>query len=310
MPRAVYFFCYDLERDPVATHVFQVSEDLFNLEDTGVSVDGFPVRAYQDDQGNEFVYVRTHEVISHDYPYYLPLLNEHFAEFDLGGVVNWHEGQNAPEKILCAHTTGDVPSGHFGPADPGLMRNLFLALEENRKASGLLDFSTVTEATHWSGIPYEGDPALVPQYPVPLLDIEIGSFPQDWQHPKAAEVLARSIVQVFRPAPAQARSLLCVGGVHFEPAFRHALLDFEGESPLMVSHILPNQWVVAGAYEQEAGLEKLQACVASIKGGIDGIVFHHKLKGPYKAQLRALAEGLGVPAFKHKDLRRPEVMPF
>ena len=210
--KAVYFFCDNLEKDPVASRIYGISKQLFNLEESKVTVDGYPVLSFQDAAGNVFQYVRTNEVISHDYPHYLPILNQHFADYDFGGVVNWHEGQNAPEAILTVHTTGDVPSGEFGAANPVYMRNMLLAIEENRKIHGLDNFSTLTEATHWSGIPYGGSPTLVPQYPVPLVDIEIGSSPINWSNSEAAKVIAQSLPQVFERNDKNIRSLLCVGG--------------------------------------------------------------------------------------------------
>ncbi len=309
-PRAVYFFCCDPAKDPVAYLVYEAAQRLWNLQETGVQVDGYPVRMLEHG-GGVFHFVQTGEVLSHDYDHFLPLLQAHFADFDFAGVVNWHEGANAPERIFTVHTTGDVPSGCYGPAHSGYTRNLILALEENRKALGLDDFSTTTEATHWSGIPYGGAPELIPQYPVPLVDVEVGSSPPSWSNETAAEVMARSIVQVFDRQEAGLRSLLCVGGIHFEQAFARALLSTEITPPVAVSHILANQWVVSGGYDaDEAAQQKLQACVASILGGIDGIVYHDKLKGTYKDQLRRLGETLGVPAFKHKVLARPDDLPL
>jgi len=113
-------------------------------------------------------------------------MKEHFSDFDLAGIITWHEGQNAPDKILTVHTTGDVDSGNFGPASPEYMRNLLLALERNRIKAELEDFSVTTEATHWSGMVYGGGtPDMIPQFPVPLLDIEIGSSPDSWPNETA-----------------------------------------------------------------------------------------------------------------------------
>lgn len=66
------------------------------------------------------------------------------------------------------------------------MRNLMLAIDENRKALGLDDFRVVTEATHWSGVHNDvGDPTLLNQYPVPMMDIEVGSEPESWENQEA-----------------------------------------------------------------------------------------------------------------------------
>ena len=304
--RAVLFFCTDLERDPVAPRVFEASTRILDLRETGDTVDGFPVLAHRDGEGREFVYVRTEEVLSHAYPRYLPALNGLCAEFDLALVVNWHEGANAPESILMAHTTGDVPSGAFGAAHPALTMGVLRALERSRREAGLDHYRTVTEATHWSGVPYGHPPALLAEYPVPLLDVEIGSSPASWADPAAVEALARALPRVFDEAEGPHASLLCLGGIHFEPAFRDAVLGEARPHRVAVSHILANQWLAAGGYEGEEGVEKLARCAATITGGVDAVVFHDNLKGPLKAAARALGERLGVPAFQHRRLRQPE----
>jgi hypothetical protein len=101
-------------------------------------------------------------------------------------------------------------------------------------------------------------------------------------------------------------TLLCLGGPHFEPSFRDAALGTGRPFGLATGHILPNQWIVGGEYEEGNGLDMLRAAAQSIKGGIAAIVFHDNLKGPLKALGRALGEELGVPALKHQRLRNPE----
>jgi len=304
--RAVLFFCADLARDPVAARVFEASTRLLELRETGDAVDGFPVLAHRDAAGRELVYVRTAEVLSHDYPRYLPTLNERFADFDLALLVNWHEGANAPESILMAHTTGDVPSGTFGAADPALTMGVLRALERARRDAGLDHYRTVTEATHWSGAQLGHPPELLARYPVPLLDVEIGSSPASWADPAAVEALARALPLVFDGADEPCTSLLCVGGIHFEPSFREAALGEARPHPAGVSHILANQWLVSGGYGAAEGVDKLAACAASVAGGVDALVVHDNLKGPLKATVRALGDRLGVPVFNHKRLRQPE----
>jgi D-tyrosyl-tRNA(Tyr) deacylase len=308
--KTVYLFCDDLTKDHVAYHVFDAVKRLFPLENTNIVVDDRTVLAFEDVKGNIFYYVQTNQVVSHDYPHYLPILNRYFSDCEFAGIVNWHEGANAPEGVLTVHTTGDVISGYFGAAKPVYVRNLLLAIENNRKEIGLDNFTTVTEATHWSGVLYGGVPELIPQYCVPLVDIEIGSSPDSWSNPMAAEAIALSLPQVFDRNDVNLKSLLCIGGVHFEASFVNAVLNTLTEYPIAVSHILANQWVVSGDYQNESGLKKLEACVVSIDGGIHGVVFHEGLKGPIKEQIRAFAKQLGVPAIKHKSLRQPENLPF
>ena len=310
--KAVYFFCADPAKDPVAHSCFEASKRLCKLVDAGFEVDGHPVLMLEDSAGNSLYYVRINDVLSHDYAKYLPILNERFSNFDFAGLVNWHEGKNAPDAILTVHTTGDVVSGHFGASAPALTRSLMLAIEENRKLAGLEGFTTISEATHWSGVVYGGSPELIPRFPVPLVDIEIGSSPASWTNQAAIDVVARSLPVVFEAAGAEAnlRVLLCFGGVHLEASFAQAVLNTKDEYALAAAHILPNHWIVEGGYDSPDGLEKLDACVKSVKGGIHAIAFHDNLKGAYKAQLRAFAERLAVPIFKHQALRQPQSLPI
>jgi threonyl-tRNA synthetase len=302
--KAVFFFCNNQLKDPVAFRIFDASMQLLDLEATALMIDENIVFRLVDKLGNEFHYVRTNEYISEHYPLYLPLLRKHFADFDFAGVVNWHEGKNAPDAVLTVHTTGDVVSGYFGQANPVLMRNLLLAIEANRRALGLESFKTVTEATHWSGIPHGDSPSLIIEYGVPLVDIEIGSNLASWSNETAAQVIAQSLPQVFDATNDDIRVLICVGGVHIESAFTEFVLGNLPGPALAVSHILPNHWIVPGDYDKEQGHDKFQSCVKSIIGGIDGIIYHASLKGAYKNQLNLWAEQLGVPILSHKALRQ------
>lgn len=304
--RAVFFFCSDLSLDPVASHVFEASRRLLPLEETGEEVDGLPVLAWRDPAGREFTYVRTRDVLSHDYPRYLPVLNERFHDRRVALVVNWHEGANAPDGIFMAHTTGDVASGRYGAAHPGLTTAVFRAIERTRAEAGLERYRTVTEATHWSGVVHGHEPELLTRYPVPVLDVEIGSSPESWGDPEAAAVLARALVRVFDEEARGGASVLYVGGVHFEPSVRDAVLGGSGPAGLAVSHVLANHWLMAGGYDQPDGEAKLEACIRSIEGGVDAVVHHDNLKGAVKARVRAVAERLGVPLFNHRRLRSPE----
>jgi D-tyrosyl-tRNA(Tyr) deacylase len=308
--KAVYYFCMNPGVDPVAHRIFEASARRLNLRTLPLEVDGYPVLYYEQD-GCLFTYVRTTDVISHNYEAYLPVMNGQFADFDFGAVVNWHEGQNAPDHVLTVHTTGDVVSGNFAPANPLYTRQLMLSLERNRRALGLDYFRTVTEATHWSGIVYGGGPELIPRYPVPLVDVEIGSSPQSWSNDIAVEVVARALTQVFDAARDGVKSLLCVGGVHLEKSFAEAVLRTEESWPLAVSHIFANHWIVSGGYEQDSGIEKLEAGAKSVTGAsVDAIVFHDSIKSAYKQKCRDLGERLGVPVFKHKALARPSDLPL
>lgn len=298
--RAV-FFCGSIEKDPVAAQVLKQSRALFPLEETGQFVDGQPVLAGERRHVGIFHYVTTAEVISDDLGRYLPNLNGLFADFFVAGLVNWHAGNNAPEKLLCAHTTGHVPSSQFGSAAVAAMSSLLRAMEEFRQGLGLNNFKTSFEATHWSGVQHEQDPRLLLEYALSLMDNDISSNATSYGDPPATEVLARALPRIFDDR-GPFKSMLCVGGMHFEPAFSVPVLN--ASDPLLAaSHVLPDQWLEG--YAAEGTQNRRRNCVNTIAGGNDAVVFHDSLKGSLKAHVCLLAEALGVRAIKHERLRQP-----
>ena len=72
---------------------------------------------------------------------------------------------------------------------------------------------------------------------------------------------------------------------------------------IAASHVLPNHWLVSGGYDDEGRLADLRACANSVRGGIQGIIYHDKLKAPYKAVARRLADELCIPMLSHKKMR-------
>lgn len=304
--RVVYFISID---DGYSGHV---SREVWNiLEQEGlftpaeVIFDGRQVMKYEDDRANQYYFVPTALPICLDYPKYLEEMNRYFGEFDVSGMITWHEGASAPEKILTVHTLGDVNSGIYGAANPVYMRNLLLALDRNRISMGLEDFTVVTEATHWSGNK-DGDSAkLLLEFPVPMMDIEVGSEIESWENKTACKALAQSLLSIFDSDDQKVHNLLCVGGMHFDPNFAEAAFTAWDNETFGVSHIIANQWMVAGEYETEKGLKMASSCVDAIEGGIDAIAFHDKMKGCYKDLVRELGKKYQVPILKHQRLRHP-----
>ncbi|HOO62914.1 MAG TPA: D-aminoacyl-tRNA deacylase [Synergistaceae bacterium] len=303
----VFFFCMEPGLHHVAAPVFEEVLRRYEPENTSVTIDGFPVLRGQDAWGNSLLFVRQKNLISYDFARYLPLLLEHFGSADMAVEVNWHAGTNAPDRILTVHSLGDVTRGIFCPAAPAYMRNLLHALEEERLSRELENYTVTTEATHWSGSVQGQNPDDLLSFPVPMVDMEIGSTPECWEHPEAVRALAGAIGEVFRPSPIL-HNLLCLGGVHVEPSFAGAAL--EKSVPLGITHILPNQWLVAGEYEQPSGREKMLRAAESIPSGISALVYHNGIKGPYRDQCRKLGEELGIPVLKHRALRKPEELPL
>lgn len=303
MKKFVYFFCVDKEKDRVGPNAFDACRRHISMEESDIRVDDMATFRHVDSDGNLFCFVPTRDVVSHDYGHYLPIMNGHFGDFDLAGIVNWHEGNNAPDSIFCVHTTGDVPSGTFGPADAKLTTATAIAIDRCRVESGLDEWQVLPEATHFSGIQYGSSPSVITEYPVPVIDIEIGSSPDYWFNQPAIDVLARSLIRVPESVEPDKPSIIFFGGVHFESSLRAAVIDGVDDERFAYSHHLANQWVVSGGYDSDAGIEMLRIAANSICGGIDGVIFHEGLKGVFKNVARNLGTELGIPAIKHKRLR-------
>jgi D-tyrosyl-tRNA(Tyr) deacylase len=289
--------------------VLAALEQAVTLTDSTVTLDGRPALQVQLARRRLEV-LRLDAVLSHDYRRYAPQLATAYPHAEAIIVVNWHEGSRAPDNIFTIQTTGDMASGTFSLVDPAFTRALFLAVERERQHAGLNAFSTWMEATHWSGTQFGSQRCqLIGLLNSPVIDLEIGSAPAAWSDRRAAQVLARALIALCDApigtiAPRDAIvSLLCIGGMHFEPAFTQLLLDHGESQRLALSHILPNQWLVAYDYDREERFGDLLACAQSIRGGIDAIAFHDNLKSSYKQSVKRLAAQLGVPALSHRKLR-------
>lgn len=307
MKHIVLAFCTNLDKDPVSARV------LARLLAVGIdwqvegTVDGRPILHTQSG-GVRYDLLQLDDVFSHNYRRYAPLVNTGFGDADAIVIVNWHEGKNAPDRIFTIQTTGDMESGTFSPVDPAIARSLFLTVEHERRQAGLDSYSTWMEATHWSGPLYGAQPgSLVSAVTPSVIDLEIGSTEDAWTCPDAVDVLARALLTVGKRIVQPAISLLCIGGVHFEPGFTQLLRDYGDTQGLALSHVLPNHWLVAHGYDAPERLTDLVACARSIKGGVDAIAFHDNLKGAHKQQVRTLANELHVPALSHRKLRSPDL---
>jgi len=310
--KAVYYISNNRAWGHVGAHVWDIlQEEGYLKEKAGITFAGEEVMKYTDQYDNAFYFVPMKKAVCLDYACYLPEMNQYFSDFDISGMVTWHEGLNAPSNVLTVHSLGDVNSGVYGAAKPRYMRNLLLAMDMNRKELGLDSYHVVTEATHWSGV-FEGhgDPHLLTRYPVAMMDIEVGSDTGSWNDLTACKALTRSLTQIFVDDEKRMHNLLCVGGVHFEPNFAEAALTEWGNEAFGITHIMANQWLVSGAYEDETGFERACTCIDAIEGGIEAIVFHDKLKGCYKDLVRKLGEEYQVPIYRHQKLRNPQEMEF
>jgi D-tyrosyl-tRNA(Tyr) deacylase len=299
---ALLTFCFNPERDRVAPLAYSTAKQLLALQPTGMMVDEQEVLHHTTAAGDNIYIVGTREVMPHDYPRYLPMLANLFPAAECVLVVNWHEGADAPDKVITFHTNGDIPSGNFAGVAPRQVRAVLLAAERWRKELKLDDYRVLTEATHWSGRMEGQDPSQIERWSVPVYDFEVGSSPAAWGNLTAAEVLVRAALHVFDPQPPFS-TLLCVGGLHFQEDYCRAVLADHAEARLSLGHIIHTKWMETAEYLEEEGRRRFEHCIASIQGEVQGIVFHDSIRGPYKALLRELGAGFKIPVLQHRRLR-------
>lgn len=303
MKKAAFFLCVDPDIDYVSPNVLSFLKEK-KLEELNLTVDGMRVLRETDNRGNFFDYVQTKEILFCKFKEYLPQLKQDFTDYDFIGVVNWHAGDNAPDCIITAHSTGDVTSGIFNPTNPVHLKNLLCAMENNRKKEALDSYRVMVEATHWGGVVYGQPKELLKEFQVPMYDIELGSTHIGYSSKTAAKVIAESLNQVFENFSDEAVALLYFGGVHFEQDCTNMMTD--PTIPASFAHILPNYWISNDGYVDAAGFEKLEEAIESTVGEVRGIIFNDNLKGRYKQTCKAFAQDRNLLIGKHRVLRDKE----
>lgn len=305
MAQALYFFCRDSSRDPVAGSVFDAVGRRFPLRDIPLA-SGETAKQHEDSLGNRVLLVPTDAVFPHRLDTYLERYGPLLTDSDVAAVVNWHQGASAPERIFCVHSNGDVASGVFPIADAKLTTALLRSLEHHRRIASpaLQAWRTLPEATHTSATMHGVPAERLLHCPCPLLDVEIGSVTGDWHCGAAHDAMAAALLDIHRFAREDDVPVLFVGGIHFEPSVQLATLGHSFDEPTFaVAHVLPNQWISNGKYDDDVGVERLIAAVNSIRHPLRALAMHDGLSGTLKGTVRRAAERLGLPLLNHRRLR-------
>lgn len=293
----LFLFCSNQTIDPVAPAILQQAKAYYAAISTSFVIENRPVFQTQIND-HSFFFAETSNIASKLYSDIADEINLQFSDVDMIGLVNWHEGANAPEKIFCAHSTADVPSGIFGTTSGESLAAVLLAIEFERSSAGLTDFRTLFEASHWSGSMYGRPSVELLQIKAPVFDIEIGSTPNDWNHTGAQEVLVKALGRIPEYYKYDKPRALYVGGIHFESSATEIVFQ-----SAVIEHHLPNQWLVSGEYQLPGGEMKIIAAAESCLLMPELIVYHAGLKSVYKECVRKAAELLKIPCLSHKQLR-------
>lgn len=295
----LFLFCSDPTIDPVAPRVFCLAKDYYSTVSTNLTL-GEKAVYHAQINDCQFFFAETKNIASSLYPKIAEALNSQFSDVCMIGLINWHAGNNAPAKIFCAHSTADVTSGIFGPTSGDLLSSTLLSIESERNKAGLAAFRTFFEASHWSGTIYGRPASELLQVKVPVFDIEIGSYPDDWNNTEAGLVLVRALGEIPTFCNSGRLRVIYLGGIHFEPSATEMIFQ-----NIAIEHHLPNQWLVSGQYDLPGAEAKIILAAKSCSSLPELIVYHAGLKSAYKENARRAAAILGVPCVSHKQLRTP-----
>jgi D-aminoacyl-tRNA deacylase len=189
------------------------------------------------------------------------------------------------EPALTVHPIGNFHENKYGgkaetlvPAAPASMTS---ALRLISSYNPMPEFKVCFEVTHHG-----------PLLSKPTFFIEIGSDERNWPNKKAADVLARVLLD---SAPSDHPAAVGVAGGHYAPRFTEIALGYK----VNIGHMLPN-YHLDGRDDADTARMIGAACAAS---GTDLIYIHRKsLKGSEERRIRDIALSLGKEPITSADL--------
>ncbi|VVB56935.1 D-aminoacyl-tRNA deacylase [uncultured archaeon] len=154
----------------------------------------------------------------------------HRADYFL--YASTHKSE-AGTPALTAHVPGNWGSADFGGKAKTLnmayaakLKQILQLLAEGAKKHKL-DWPVNMEVDHHGPTPKNGK--------LPLIFVEIGSSPEQWENEKAGAIVAEAMMKaLFRPAP-EVKAYLGIGGGHYAPKFTPLML---GSKERAVGHVL------------------------------------------------------------------------
>ncbi len=187
---------------------------------------------------------------------------------------------------LTVHPIGNYGKADFGgkegvlvPSDPDGMTSSLRALIANGRDLG---FQISFEVTHHG-----------PVLTTPTMFIEIGSAEANWGHAKAAEAIARTLMDTQR---LEAPKAIGVGGGHYAPRFSELVMA----KKVSFGHMIPG-YVSDRASDEELTAVMKKALEAT--PGADLVYVHKKSMSRSRAtHVKELAATLGAKAIDSDDL--------
>lgn len=188
----------------------------FDWKETGKSFDGEPIRQ---NNGLEFVFTNTLHVFAD---------NVDALPTDCFIFISSHKSE-AGKATFTVHAVGNWGKAELGGRDKTLVptsavlnKILIVNLEKEARTQGL-DWPVVAEVDHHG-----------PYLTKPTVFVEIGSTEKEWANKKAAEAVARAILDTAS-SKGKYKVAVGVGGPHYCPNFSKILL----KTDVALGHIAP-----------------------------------------------------------------------
>jgi D-aminoacyl-tRNA deacylase len=180
-------------------------------------------------------------------------------------------------KTLTVHTPGNWSKAGYGGIDKklgiayaNLMKTSYLTLKENAKD---LDYEISLECTHHG-----------PFIEKPSMFIEIGSTEKEWRDEKAAEVIAKTIIDVLQGNISNNRAAIGIGGTHYCLNFNKIL----ERTDIAIAHICPKYQL------ENLNEEMLKQAIAKTKEKVELILLDWKGLGKEKQRIVEILNKLNL----------------
>src|SRR3989344_7358000 len=183
---------------------------------------------------------------------------ENTQAFTVHGIGNWNSTEmGGSERKLC-------------PSSAVLMKNIFLALNENAKHT---NYQITMEATHHG--PYVEKPAVF---------VEIGSTEKEWKDKTNGEIIAKTIMNSLQNENKDYKIAIGIGGTHYCANFNKIML----KSDVAFSYVCPKYAL------QNLNEDSIQQSLQKTVEKVDFAVLDWKGMGAEKKRIVELLKNLNL----------------
>jgi len=223
------------------------------------------------------------------------IYSDHLNELnsDLIIFASRHKSESGRPSLLV-HCTGNwLDKADFGGnpreisvSSGSAMKIALIELFKQRKILNLNEFDVNLEVTHHGPTNLKA----------PLLFVELGSTPKDWENIYGALAVANAIMKTALSNKLY-KTYIGVGGPHYATKFSE--LVKEPNLDFAVSHIIPKYAL------DFIDKKSIKMCIEKTKEKIEGFVFDWKgMNSQQKEKIISILNELNYPYFKTKEIKQ------